>query len=112
MNTIHLNAKFKILLGLLIFFLVEYIFLSLFFAEHNNVKRVLCANNDLYDNSNKKEQVKEKNSLIRESANCESLPEGNILGDNFVRDFYRYNCKSITRYGSTHADPNYRIDGM
>ena len=35
----------------------------------------------------------------------------NRLGDNFVRDFYRYECKSIKRYGSIYPDPAYRLDG-
>ena len=35
----------------------------------------------------------------------------NQLEENFVRDFYRYECKSIKRYGTTYQDPMYRIDG-
>jgi hypothetical protein len=79
----------------------------------------LCVKNQLNDDHIQDELLNEaklirveKEDLFRESSNCESLPEGNILGDNFVRDFYRYNCKSVTRYGSTHSDPMYRIDGM
>ena len=37
--------------------------------------------------------------------------EQNLLGENFIRDFYRYECKSIKRFGSSHSDSMYRMDG-
>ena len=40
-----------------------------------------------------------------------NFSEQNLLGENFIRDFYRYECKSIKRFGSSHSDPMYRIDG-
>ena len=33
------------------------------------------------------------------------------LVQNFTRDFYKYECKSLKRYGSYHPDPFFRIDG-
>lgn len=63
----------------------------------------------------------ELDTLKKSQANC--LPtgvaatsnnecEGEHVGETFVRDFYRYDCKNSNRYGAGQAKPEDRVDGM
>ena len=93
MKTIRFNRKFLGVVAICCFcFILEYVVLSLVFTK-NDVKIIVDDN------------TKRTKDLVF------VLDSDNILGDTFVRDFYRYNCKSVTRYGSSHSDPMYRIDG-
>ena len=91
MGRILLKKSFLITIGFILFFLIGNLLLTFYLlSKYGKLAKIPI--------------------LIREKEDVFS--EDNVLGKHFVRDFHRYNCKSSTRYGSSHKDPMYRIDGM
>ena len=104
-----------------IYFLIILIGIILFtiykFNEFNRTK-IIQEISKISKSEPKKENNKElelKNKMPQKKEKIENkayiFEEQNRLGENFIRDFYRYECKSMKRYGSNNSDPMYRIDG-
>ena len=91
MRRILLKKSSLITIGFILFFLIENLLLTFYLLSQSD-------------------KLATKPILIKTRENV--FPEDNVLGENFVRDFHRYNCKSSTRYGASHTDPMYRIDGI
>ena len=109
MRTIRFNRKLLAYAGVCsCMCFIEYILLSLFF------QRSITSISGSSSSSISSSSSSSSNSIIckdRDQAMSPFDRAHNVLGDNFVRDFYRYKCESSTRYGGSNPDPMYRIDG-
>jgi len=117
MNIIRFNKNFKIFLVVVLFFVIQYILISiretLSNGDSEELKKfkVLCEDEKQKEIRKIRKEYEEKQSDRRNNNMQEVLDSSNVLGDTFVRDFYRYKCKSMKKYGSSDSDPMYRIDG-
>jgi hypothetical protein len=99
---------------LLVLLLSEYIFLKLFFDNQckpdDRIDELKLELETLKQSKNKCDNSSLQDKLARFSKAGNEC-EGDNVGETFIRDFYRYDCKNIVRYGGAGADKTKRIDG-
>jgi len=105
MNVIRFNRNFKIIALIVGFFFVQYILIlirdNLSNGDSEELKKfkVLCEDEKQKEIKKIRKEYEEKLSQQRNIGTQEILDSSNVLGDTFVRDFYRYKCKSMKKYG-------------
>jgi hypothetical protein len=117
MNVIRFNRNFRIIALIVVFFFAQYVLMSIRDTLWNDDSeelekfKVLCEDEKQKEIRKIRKEYEEKISQPRIGIMQEVLDSSNVLGDTFVRDFYRYKCKSVKKYGSSDTDPMYRVDG-